>query len=162
MDIFEFRESYEKLKERLIKLPNSEALMQLETYLSVYRMELPPFYLKNFADRDYEKNFISYRGISYKEPAGIRTCYNSKEILIDPRECIGEAWLFSDDRSEGRPVPGRLARCLYLPAENAPAIYPSKLGSFYYCGDGCHRIYAAYLLGRKVKAIVYDTWVQCE
>lgn len=74
-----------------------------------------------------------------------------KEFDINPEQCIGDAWLFTDDRSEGRPKPNVMADLFIGDPANIPTPYLRKAGNYYFCTDGAHRIYAAYLLGRPVR-----------
>lgn len=76
------------------------------------------------------------------------------EIYIDPEACVGNTWLYDNKNRDGQPYADRLLRCLLGKLETAPLILITQVGDYYLCNDGNHRIYAAYLTGRKVHVLV--------
>lgn len=152
-------EEFRTLLERVIGLSASpeDKIDGCIDMLTVFCWKLPKFYEQNHAKftRDWRPRCTDFehQGLRYSEleeyPGDER-----KIIWINPRQCVGRGWLFLDDRSEGHPKPYKLVGPLLGMVDKIPPIPAEKAGEFYYCGDGNHRIYAAYLLGRMVQAQV--------
>lgn len=155
MTIQQFKTVYNEL---LLCSGNTEELRyKLEQFISSYKDRLPPFYPGHIITRvpitKQTKGDIPffYSGHKYSEAKPMNMNYCQVEFTIRPEQCIGDAWLFKNDHSEGRPKPWALAHLLTGESAKIPAPFLWKAGDYYLCTDGCHRIYAAYLLGRTVR-----------
>lgn len=142
---------------------SSEALvLNIETWLNVMWSRLPDFPSDMKIKRDFKPTWytgnpsrcILFKGKYYAKPIKVELT----TFCMDPSQAIGSTWLYSNDRTEGRPFPDRLARLLLGRPENIPAIFADKAGNYFRCEDGNHRIYAAYLLGRKVNIQYYEEY----
>lgn len=142
MNLEEFRQEYKQLSELFGGRDDFETI--LESWFTIHRHSLPPFPANNYFHKERVDEEVEYK------------TKHIEKLMINPECCVGETWLYRNDRSGGRPLPERLARlCLGRP-ENIPAvIVDGKVGDKYICNDGNHRIYVAYLLGRQVKVIDY-------
>lgn len=125
---------------------------EIISWLEFYKLSLPNFYedqLVDFVD-DILLNIndgLIYRSNLYTNILKV----DPKIVFVDPSFCIGDTWLYRNDRSENRPCADRLCSLLYAKAECIVEIDAIKVGNYYYCSDGNHRIYVAYLTNRLVK-----------
>lgn len=146
MDLNEFRSDYQQL------LSTVRCVKDVEVWLTAIWRKLPPFPEDHFVEEDLKNGRFLYKGSIYSsKKLSIKA---SSVIEVDVSRCVGSTWLFCNDHSDGRPLPERLAPCLYFPPDGAPTFFAEKMGDYYFCSDGNHRIYAAYLLDRPVKIIV--------
>lgn len=151
----EFREDLERMKNRASTFEELKADLQRYLYL-IRREDLPPFpngHMVTRKDLPGHKHLYIYQGKQYGDAKNYPMEKRS-EIYIAPEACVGTTWLYDKNHREGQPYADRLIRCLLGSPETAPLILITQVGDYYMCNDGNHRIYAAYLMGRKVHVLV--------
>lgn len=138
-------------RQKVESASTAELYQTVISYLDIRRHYLPLFPSKNYV-KETIKHGVRFRDFQGKLFAWYPDkCSPKPESFVDPLSCVGSTWLFYNDRSFGQLHPERLVDGLLLPPERAPAVDVECLDTYYRCIDGNHRIYAAYLLGRKVK-----------
>ena len=159
MSVEIFRAEFETLSH--LSDSSEDFINRLEQYIAFHRAQMPLFCpghticrLTKSREAGIDIPF-SYLGHKYSEAKRIGLDFSMREFSIRPDQCIGDAWLFESDHFEGPPKPVSLAESLVWNATTAPVPFVWKAGNYYLCTDGCHRIYAAYLLNRTLK-ISYD------
>lgn len=151
----QFRDEY--LRIRQYSTDTNDLRQNLVAHLDVRRRKLPAFPSGHTIRRIINQEFLRrelafvYNGYRYSDAQGLPMDTRMEEIYIDPIQCIGDAWLFNDDRSEGKPDPEALADLLLKSPDEIPAPVLRKAGKYYLCTDGAHRVYAAYLMERPLK-----------
>lgn len=157
MTLDKFRSCLEK-----IKTDNAESVKEaLTCFIDCYRDYLPQFPQGHKTKKLYDcpsdrpewllghRKVVSYEGLYYTDLTFIGA--NPIEFFIDPLMAIGHTWLYSTQRPSDYPKSSTLADLLLAQGWNTiPALPAARMGAFYECTDGNHRLYAAYLLGRKV------------
>lgn len=153
MDILSFRAHILSLK----KASESD----MKKWLSQNWNDLPPFPFENEVFLDEIKGLYIYKGHYYKSCS---TPYLSNKGLqnIDPLLCVGTSWLYRSDHSEGKPILDKILKGFTLPHGDAPPVFATKMGEYYFCNDGNHRIYTAYLLGISVKVMTDSTYEETD
>lgn len=152
MDLKDFRSSYQQL------LSWARCEEDIGAWLDVYWSRLPPFPENQFVEEDFKNGVYLYNGIMFSNIS--YPCEVELVTEVAASHCIGNTWLFCNDHSAGRPLPERLARCLYLPPDTTPPVFVDRMGDYYLCDDGNHRIYAAFLLGHTVKIRIMREYKQ--
>lgn len=172
MSLAEFRSEYNGYIERQKARGCSydELRSCLEGWLDIKWSRLPDFPVEMktieidkkpnwFTDED--SRCFSYNGYYYTSLAGIApSSSNIIEEYITPYQAIGQTWLFVNDRTYDRPCTDRLSSLLLGVPESITPFFVEKAGNYYYCSDGNHRLYAAYLLDRRVKVQYYEEYTK--
>ena len=171
MSIAQFQLDYNEIVNA--NLTREDKVTQLHSYIQHNWSILPRFYeghsmkkLRWFPKEiphwcNGDKNTFLFRQRYYSD---LKYLLNNIEVYIDPIQAIGNTWLFASFGEDGKPLPERLSNILLGTPEELPDVFAQRAKEYYVCNDGNHRIYAAYLLGRRVKvsfnsefACVYDS-----
>lgn len=148
MTFEQFHEQYEYVKKHA---QNSQDII---SWLDIKRNVLPPFYTDHIPKfvGNYLNEGLIFQGYKY---TNLQRIPKPPDIEIDPVQCISKTWLFTREYTRGKPDPDKMYSLLEANPANIEPFFAIRLGEYYYCSDGNHRIYAAYLSKRLVKAI-YD------
>lgn len=111
-----------------------------QIFFSVYRSDLPLYPESQYFELPLD---LPETGHTHTPPAE----YLVIEVPIN--KLYGESWLFQNNRSEGRPLPARIANILMylLSGQTLLPVAVIKYGDKYIVDDGNHRIYSGFIMG---------------
>lgn len=162
MSLEEFRAEFN----RIVSSEESygDKFKKLLDYLTQNRLRLPLFYENNVVQEVHKNKFVEREQLAdfeyvmeWNGKYFIKTSeFELQQLYITADKMIGYTWLFRNDRSEGKPYLDKLAKILLNTPERLLEFFAVKIEDYFECGDGNHRIYAAFLLNRPIKIDCYE------